>query len=66
MIQILIDACPVKDETYRVSARYKVPVIEINNSPIRIPHDWRLQIYGLSQMPGLSGHRPMRWKFPSR
>lgn len=41
MIQILIDAdaCPVKDETYRVSARYKIPVIVISNSPIRIPHD---------------------------
>ena len=41
MIQILIDAdaCPVKDETYRVAARYKVPVIVVSNSPIRIPHD---------------------------
>ena len=41
MIQILIDAdaCPVKDETYRVSARYKVPVIVISNSLIRIPTD---------------------------
>ncbi|QZP07668.1 YaiI/YqxD family protein [Caenibius sp. WL] len=41
MIQILIDAdaCPVKNEAYRVSARYKIPVIVISNSPIRIPHD---------------------------
>lgn len=41
MIQILIDAdaCPVKDETYRVSARYKVPVVVVSNSPIRIPQD---------------------------
>lgn len=41
MLQILIDAdaCPVKDETYRVAARYKVPVVVVSNSPIRIPRD---------------------------
>jgi len=41
MIQILIDAdaCPVKDETYRVAARYAVPVVVVSNSPIRIPGD---------------------------
>ena len=41
MIQILIDAdaCPVKDETYRVAARYKVPVVVVSNSPIRVPSD---------------------------
>lgn len=39
MIQILIDAdaCPVKDETYKVATRCKVPVVVISNSPIRIP-----------------------------
>jgi len=39
MIQILIDAdaCPVKDETYRVAERYKVAVVVVSNSPIRIP-----------------------------
>lgn len=39
MIQILIDAdaCPVKDETYRVAARYDVPVTVVSNSPIRMP-----------------------------
>jgi len=41
MMQILIDAdaCPVKDETYKVAARYKVPVIVVSNSPIRVPQD---------------------------
>ena len=41
MIQILIDAdaCPVKDETYRVSARYKVPVVVVSNSAMRVPRD---------------------------
>lgn len=39
MIRILIDAdaCPVKDEVYKVAARYKVPVMVVSNSPIRIP-----------------------------
>lgn len=41
MMQILIDAdaCPVKDETYKVAARYKVPVVVVSNSPIRVPAD---------------------------
>jgi Uncharacterized protein conserved in bacteria len=39
MLQILIDAdaCPVKDETYRVAARYAVPVTVVSNSAIRVP-----------------------------
>lgn len=39
MLQILIDAdaCPVKDETYTVAARYAVPVVVVSNSPIRVP-----------------------------
>lgn len=39
MIRILIDAdaCPVKDETYKVAARHKVPVVVVSNSPIRVP-----------------------------
>jgi len=31
------DACPVKDETYRVAARYKLKVYVVANSPIQIP-----------------------------
>jgi uncharacterized protein YaiI (UPF0178 family) len=31
------DACPVKDEVYRVSARYGLPVSVVANSPIAIP-----------------------------
>ncbi|WP_197486417.1 YaiI/YqxD family protein [Sphingobium sp. EP60837] len=39
MPQILIDAdaCPVKDETYKVAWRHDVPVIVVSNSPIRVP-----------------------------
>lgn len=41
MMQILIDAdaCPVKDETYKVAIRYKAPVVVVSNSPIRVPPD---------------------------
>jgi len=31
------DACPVKEETYRVALRHKVPVVIVSNSPFRIP-----------------------------
>jgi uncharacterized protein YaiI (UPF0178 family) len=31
------DACPVKDETYRVAARYAVPVVVVANTPLRVP-----------------------------
>lgn len=39
MIRILIDAdaCPVKDEVYKVALRHKVPVMVVSNSPIRVP-----------------------------
>ncbi|MDN3646354.1 YaiI/YqxD family protein [Pontixanthobacter aestiaquae] len=31
------DACPVKEEIYKVAARHKVPVVIVSNSPFRIP-----------------------------
>lgn len=38
-IRILVDAdaCPVKDEIYRVAARHKVSVYIVSNSPFRVP-----------------------------
>ena len=33
------DACPVKEEVYRVAARYALPVWVISNSWIRTPRD---------------------------
>ena len=42
MIEILVDAdaCPVKDEIYKVAFRHAVPVTIVSNSPIRVPaHD---------------------------
>ncbi len=42
MIAILVDAdaCPVKEEIYKVAFRHAVPVTMVSNSPIRVPqHD---------------------------
>lgn len=38
-IDILIDAdaCPVKDETYKVALRHQVPVTLVSNSYLRVP-----------------------------
>ncbi len=38
-LQILVDAdaCPVKEEIYKVAARHKVPVAIVSNSAFRIP-----------------------------
>lgn len=38
-VRILVDAdaCPVKDEIYRVALRRKVPVAVVSNSPFRVP-----------------------------
>ncbi|MBE7217246.1 MAG: YaiI/YqxD family protein [Caulobacteraceae bacterium] len=36
------DACPVKEEVYRVAARYDLPVWVVSNSWIRTPRDGRV------------------------
>jgi uncharacterized protein YaiI (UPF0178 family) len=38
-LQVLVDAdaCPVKDEVYRVAWRYAVPVRVVSNARIRVP-----------------------------
>jgi uncharacterized protein YaiI (UPF0178 family) len=38
-IYIDADACPVKDEVYRVARRYAVPVVVVANAPLRVPGD---------------------------
>ena len=37
VIYIDADACPVKDEVYRVAARYGIPVVLVANSRMRVP-----------------------------
>lgn len=43
--EILIDAdaCPVKEEVYRVAARYKAEVRVVSNSPFRVPVSERVK-----------------------
>jgi uncharacterized protein len=38
-LRILVDAdaCPVKEQIYRVAARYGLPVLVVANSPLRVP-----------------------------
>jgi uncharacterized protein YaiI (UPF0178 family) len=38
-IYIDADACPVKDEVYRVARRYAMPVKVVANAPLRVPAD---------------------------
>ncbi|WP_285711533.1 YaiI/YqxD family protein [Erythrobacter oryzae] len=44
-VTILIDAdaCPVKDEIYRVAERYKAEVRVVSNAPFRIPESPRVR-----------------------
>ncbi len=39
MIYIDADACPVKDEVYRVARRYAMPVRVVTREPLRVPAD---------------------------
>ena len=36
-IYVDADACPVKEQIYRVAARYGLPVLVVANSPLRVP-----------------------------
>jgi uncharacterized protein YaiI (UPF0178 family) len=48
IIYVDADACPVKDEVYRVASRHAVPVIVVANAPLRMPPDpnVRLEVVG--------------------
>ncbi|MCW6507690.1 YaiI/YqxD family protein [Lichenifustis flavocetrariae] len=39
VILVDADACPVKDEVYRVAARYSVKTFVVANQPIAVPRD---------------------------
>src|SRR5882762_428006 len=38
-IYVDADACPVKDEIYRVAERHGLPVVVVSNAWIRVPRD---------------------------
>ncbi len=44
MIYIDADACPVKEETYKVADRYSVDVCVVANSWMRTPHSGRVTL----------------------
>lgn len=44
-IYIDADACPVKNETYKVAARYSVPVIVVANSWMRTPRTGEISLH---------------------
>ncbi len=43
-IYIDADACPVKDETYKVVRRYTMLVKVVANAPLRVPADPRVEL----------------------
>ena len=38
-IYVDADACPVKEEVYRVTRRYAMKVVVVTNNPLRVPAD---------------------------
>jgi len=53
-IYIDADACPVKDEVYRVAARYGLQVFVVCNSWIRIPTDPRITLAVVDEGPDIT------------
>ena len=48
------DGCPVKDETYRVAARYRVPVALVANSRLYVPEDLDVQMVLVDRGPDVA------------
>ncbi len=48
MSRVIIDAdgCPVKEESYRVAERHRVPVVVVSNSRMRVPRAAEAVIVG--------------------
>jgi len=44
VIYVDADACPVKDEVYKVAERYQLQVYLVANQPMRIPQDSRIHM----------------------
>ena len=39
VIYVDADACPVKEEVYRVARRYGIKVVLVSNAPLRVPQE---------------------------
>jgi uncharacterized protein len=46
-IYVDADACPVKEEVYRVARRYGIKVFIVANSPIRVPREEIIEFIGV-------------------
>ena len=46
-IYVDADACPVKEEVYRVARRYGIKVFVVANSPIRVPREEIIEFIGV-------------------
>ena len=44
IVYIDADACPVKDEVYKVARRYEMRVLVVTNSSMRVPTDERIEL----------------------
>lgn len=53
-IYIDADACPVKDEVYRVADRYELPVFVVANSWIRTPRGPRIALIVVDEGPDVA------------
>lgn len=47
------DACPVKEEVYRVAKRYGAPVVLVANQWMRVPRDGRIELVVVKEAGGL-------------
>jgi len=47
-IYVDADACPVKEEIYRVARRYRTKVFVVSNSPMRVPREETFEFVGVS------------------
>ena len=54
VIYIDADACPVKDEVYRVADRYRTPVTLVANSWIRTPASARINLVVVEEGPDIA------------
>ena len=43
-VYIDADACPVKEEVYRVAGRYGLCVAVVANAPLRVPAEARVEL----------------------
>lgn len=53
-VYIDADACPVKDEVYRVAARYGLPVFVVANSYMRVPRDASVELVVVPEGPDIA------------